>query len=210
MKRASPRFARGCPRNAAPSDLETVSELLAESARWMREHGYNAWAPSGFPGYRIRPGLEERTVWLLYEGARSIGTLALDRHPDPEFTASEAVEGGVSKLVNDALIVHRMAVRRDLAGRGLGPLLLDWSSDHAHRSGYSSILLNCARNAHPLQRFYAKAGFHQVATVTSTGRKSGSLWQRPAEPQPHIWARLKEHDDIDSDDQSSAVNGGKS
>ena len=121
-------------------------------------------------------------MWLLYDNSRPIATLALDRHPDPEFTASEAVKTGTSKLVDDALIVHRMAVRRDLAGRRTGVLLLDWACDRAHRTGYRRLLLNVARNAQPLQRYYAKAGFHHLVTVTSTGRKSGSPWERLAKP----------------------------
>lgn len=165
-------------RRATPPDLPVVLGLLAESARWMHERGFNAWPPDGFPAGRIRPGVAEGTVWLMEDGTtrQPVGTLALDTHGDPEFTAA-----GLDPGYEHALIVHRMATCRRADRRGLGSLLLDWAVDRTARHGLSQVWLNVARNALPLQAWYSKHGFTHMTTVTATGRKSGSLWRRPAE-----------------------------
>jgi GNAT superfamily N-acetyltransferase len=185
-------------RRATTADLQVVLDLLAQSARWMHEQGWDAWPPGGFPAERITPGLEEGTVWLMLMGGQPVGTLALDQHPDPEFEAAEAVAAGVTDLLPMALIGHRMAVARDLAGQGLGSVMLRWSIDFAYRQGLPWRLTNVARRAVPLQQFYAREGFKPLATVTSTRtadgkpRKSGSLWGRTTTPEtsPHVPAVL--------------------
>jgi GNAT superfamily N-acetyltransferase len=170
-------------RRAGPGDLAAVSGLLAQSGTWMNDRGYDAWPADGFPDHRLTPGLVEGTVWLVYDGARPVGTLALDAHPDPEFTAPEADAVGVPALLSDALVLHRLAVDRDRAGEGIGPWMLGWACDHAARTGRKWVVLNCARNAVRLQQFYARHGFRFLVTVTSTGRKSGSLWYALARPR---------------------------
>lgn len=167
-------------RRATPGDLMAVLGLLAASAAWMHARGWNAWAPGGFPPERITPGIAEGTVWLAAEGERPVATLALDRHPDPEFSGDQALSLGVGDYLPDAWVLHRLAVSRARAGQGIGPLLLDWAADRTRRDGGPWLLVNMARNAEPLHRWYAAHGFKHIATITETPRKSGTLCTRPA------------------------------
>lgn len=167
-------------RRATPGDLPEVSGLLGDGAAWMRERGYDAWPEGGFPDHRLTPGLAEGTIWLLHHDHRPVGTMAVDDHPDPEFTERP---GGYDPTF--ALIVHRMAVHRDHRHRGLGPVLLDWARDHAHRAGRRELWLNCNRKGEPLQRFYLRCGFVHMGTVDA-GRKSGWLARTIARPMPGL------------------------
>lgn len=180
-------------RRATMADLPTVSGLLAASAEWMHaERGGDAWRREGFPDHRLTPGLVEATIWLLHDGDQPVATFALDHHPDPEFTAPEAVKAGITARLPDGMVLHRLAVDRARAGQGIGPLLLDWAVDYVHRAGHGWLFLNSGRHAYGLHAFYRRNGFEPLVTVASTGRKSGALWQRPARPVPGIADRITE------------------
>lgn len=172
-------------RQAWRGELPVISGLIRESARWMHSRGWDAWPPDGLPDYRLTPGIAAGTVWLLWDGPTPIATFALDRDLDPEFTAAGYRPGA-------ALNLHRMAVTRERAGKGIGPLVLDWVTDRTARAELPYVWANINRRAVPLQNWYARHGFNHMGTVTSTGRKSGSLWCRPAERQPQVWEQIRE------------------
>ncbi|MFF4777532.1 GNAT family N-acetyltransferase [Microtetraspora fusca] len=171
-------------RQAAPADVESVADLITGSARWMHARGWDAWPRDGFPVERLMLDIKDQTTWLLEDSGKAIGTLVLDTRPDEEFIAAGL--GVAGEPVTRALLVHKMAVDRRRAGIGLGGLLLDWACDRAAQQGRDAVWLNVARRAASLQNWYAWQGFDCMTVVTSTGRPSGSLWTRPARPQPHL------------------------
>lgn len=182
---------------AFTGDLPAVRDLLAQSARWMHSRGWTAWPAAGFPDERIISGLEAGEVWLLLDRGRPVGTLTLDQNPEREFTAAEAVEAGVDRLLQTAWIGHRLAVDRSNPGV-YGSLLVEWSLDWTHRHGGTWRLTNVARRAEPLQAWYRKQGFAHLATVTSTRtdagapRQSGYLMGQLARAVPGIGERVTE------------------
>jgi GNAT superfamily N-acetyltransferase len=179
-------------RPAQPTDLRVVSGLLRDAARWMHSRGWDAWPADGFPDHRLTPGLEEGTVWLMFMGDHAVATMALDQHHDPEFTAPEALEAGVGELLADAWTSHRLAVVPPWRGCGLGQAMLTWGTDRVARMGGTHQLANVNRRAVPLQKWYQRQGFDHLVTVTSTPRKSGSLWARPATRNPDVRGLVQE------------------
>jgi GNAT superfamily N-acetyltransferase len=180
-------------RRATPQDLPDVLAILASAARWMHAAGWTAWRPEGFPAERITPGIDEGTVWVLTTREQvPLATIALDRHPDPEYTAPEALAVGVGDYLDEGWFGHRLARWQSAGRRGLGTLLVSWSVDWTYRQGGKYRLLNTARDAKPLQAFYQSLGFRHLAEVHSTGRRSGSLWVRDAEEVPAVHERITE------------------
>jgi ribosomal protein S18 acetylase RimI-like enzyme len=185
-------------RNATPDDLPGVLALLAETAGWLHTRGIRQWPADGFPAARIEPLIAEGTMYVLddedahLEGEIRVpaATLALDGHADPEFwRRADHPESG--------LYVHKLAVKRDFAGFGLGGTLLDWAALRVAATGRRWLRLDCSKNNPGLQGYYRKLGFRHVRTVDLPHRASGALFQRAADlaspALPHARRRRSAH-----------------
>ncbi|GII55159.1 hypothetical protein Pth03_35480 [Planotetraspora thailandica] len=162
-------------RRARPADLPTVLTLLAEAARWLNAADVRQWPAGGFPASKIEPLVEQGVMYLLDDGIDPVpaATMAVDGHADPEFWTAPDRPG-------DALYVHKLAVSRAYAGRGLGGALLGWACGLAAAEGLPWLRLDCAKDNPRLQAFYRKHGFRHVRTVDLPHRASGALFERPA------------------------------
>lgn len=165
-------------RTATPADLPGVLGLLADAAGWLNGRGIRQWPAAGFPAARIEPLIDAGTLFVLdgaEDGGRGLvpaATLALDGHADPEFwTPADHPES--------ALYVHKLAVGRPFAGRGLGETLLDWAALRVAAVGLGWLRLDCSKDNPALQGYYRRVGFHHVRTVDLPHRASGALFQRP-------------------------------
>jgi GNAT superfamily N-acetyltransferase len=59
----------------------------------------------------------------------------------------------------DAGYVHRLAVRRDHAGRGMGVRLLDWADEQVRARGRSWLRIDVVSGNLSLRRYYEAVGF---------------------------------------------------
>ncbi|GIH95271.1 hypothetical protein ACFFMN_23210 [Planobispora siamensis] len=197
MTGKTPAPTRYSVRPASRADLRTVADLLAASARWMHGRGYDAWPPDGFPDERILLDIDAGTCWIVHDRQmkRDVATFVLDSRPDMEFIAAGLAQPDMP--VTEALILHRMAVARDLAGTGISTLILDWATDRTARASRDWLWINVARRARPLQAWYVLHGFDYITTVTMddprTGlpRKSGTLMRRAATEQRDVHRQIR-------------------
>ncbi|ADG87774.1 hypothetical protein TBS_00290 [Thermobispora bispora] len=162
-------------RRADLDDLPGVLRLLAETAGWLHSLGVRQWPAGGFPAARIRPLIEAGTMYLVVDGDAETpaATITVDDHADPEFW-------GPADRPGDALYVHKLAVSRAHAGRGLGEALLGWAGLQAAAAGRRWLRLDCAKHNTRLQAYYRRLGFRHVRTVDLPHRASGALFERPA------------------------------
>ncbi|MFF4773443.1 GNAT family N-acetyltransferase [Microtetraspora fusca] len=160
-------------RRAVPDDLPAVLSLLADAARWLDSQGVRQWPADGFPASRIEPLIEVGAMFVLDDGRGTAATVALDGHADPEFW-------GRDDRPDTARYVHKLAVSRAYAGKGLGEALLDWAGLRAAADGRRWLRLDCSKDNLRLQRYYAELGFRHVRTVDLAHRASGALFERPA------------------------------
>ena len=160
-------------RPAAVEDLETVQSILAEASTWLASRGIAQW-PTGFrkerSRRRIEQGIEQGTVLLSFVQGEPVATITLDGWADPEFWDAS----------DNAGYVHRLAVRRSWAGRGIGEALLDWAGQRVAERGGRWLRLDCMRDNKRLHAYYRRLGFEHVRDVELGHRISGSLFQRPA------------------------------
>ena len=79
----------------------------------------------------------------------------------------------------EALYVHRLAVARRFAGRGLSMIMLEWSVREAKRLGRDYLRLDCEPRA-KLLTLYQRAGFTPVdAAPIQVGRHFVVRHERP-------------------------------
>jgi protein-tyrosine phosphatase len=147
-------------RLAGEEDLSAVLAILTDASGWERSHGIEDPWPFPFPADRVAPGLSRREVFLAYsESEAPIATVSLSWE-DPRFWGERPPDAGY---------VHRLAVRPDHLGRGIGRTLLEWASERIHDSGRQFLRLDCLARNDRLCRYYRDAGFEARGTVVVDG-----------------------------------------
>ncbi|SDH65759.1 Acetyltransferase (GNAT) family protein [Actinokineospora alba] len=166
-------------RVAVPGELNIVLDLMGEAASWLKSIGVDQWQ-GPFRVERIADGIAAGRVWFA-EGKRGVdrevvGTITVDEFADMDFW-TEADD------LDSALYVHRMAVRREDAGRGIGAFMLEWAAKLGRDHGKSRLRLDANRDNTSLQRYYQRLGWQHVRTVYRSWRPSGALFELPLGPR---------------------------
>jgi ribosomal protein S18 acetylase RimI-like enzyme len=160
---------------AAEADLDVVVDILAEAAIWLRdERGIShQWSPD-VPREAFARAARDGELHLIYSGPDVIGTVRIQR-------ADEGVWGPDD---GRALYCHSLAIRRHLAGQGLGGAALDAIQELGAAAGRPVLRLDCMAASHGLRRYYEGLGFTGRGEVTHRD-EHGAPWtcmryERPA------------------------------
>ncbi len=124
-------------------------ELLAQAAQWTAARGFPNW-PRRFAPDRIAVSAAKRELFVAEFDGVVVATLTLQWH-DPRFWGDVGAER--------AGYVHRLAVRRSCAGRGLGYQLLNWADEQVQAKGGTWLRLDVATDNGRLRRHYDAARF---------------------------------------------------
>jgi ribosomal protein S18 acetylase RimI-like enzyme len=135
-------------RPAEPHDIEPVTELLSEAAAWTAALGFPNW-PVPFPRHVVASALARGQLYVAEDGSGIIAALALQW--------SDEFFWGVQP--DDAGYVHRLVVRRDRAGTGIGAALVDWASERVREAGRVCLRLDASADNLPLGSYYERLGF---------------------------------------------------
>jgi GNAT superfamily N-acetyltransferase len=99
---------------------------------------------------RLRKDLASRSLYLVWRDDRPVATFSL-LESDPMYWPSAG---------DDALYLHRFAVRRDAAGAGRRAV--EWAVEEAQRRGRDYIRLDCLAENPGIRRYYESCGFAAV------------------------------------------------
>jgi GNAT superfamily N-acetyltransferase len=137
-------------KHAALADLFTVSSILKEAADWLRATGRAMWRDDELNPDRIQQDVEAGLFHLAhYEGERA-GTIKFQLE-DSRFWPDLPE--------NDAAYVHRIAVRRQFATKGVSAKMLEWAANHTASLGRSYLRLDCEADRQALRAIYERFGF---------------------------------------------------
>ena len=151
---------------AGIEDLDEVVAILSEAARWLLARGIVQW-PDPFPPELIAPGVERDEVYLAQIDGKPAATVTL-QWEDPAFCGERPPDAGY---------VHRLAVRREYAGRGLGSVLLDWAEGEVRAEGRSFVRLDCMRDNPVVRGYYEALGFERRGE-RDMGSWAAALYER--------------------------------
>lgn len=138
-------------RAAGVEDVELIHTILLEAEGWLADRGMPMWDPEELDPRRLRDDVVAGMHHLALVGGTPAGTIRYqleDLEYWPELRGSD----------EDAY-VHRLAVRRSHAGRGVGAALLDWAAAHAAAMGRAYLRLDCDHHRTRLRAFYERNGF---------------------------------------------------
>ncbi|MEV6131971.1 GNAT family N-acetyltransferase [Streptomyces violaceusniger] len=169
-------------RQATEEDLPIIVELWGHAASWLRNRGIDQWQYAPHED-RIKANIAAGECWIVEVDQAPIATITVDEHADSDFWNQE-------EAAEPALYVHRMVVRRDVAGLEIGSAMLDWASQRAADQGKTWLRLDAWRSNGDLLSYYSNRGFTHVRTVDAEGRQSGALFQRPAGQERDVGPKL--------------------
>jgi GNAT superfamily N-acetyltransferase len=156
-------------RPAAQAEAETVARLIDDATLWVTELGFPQW-PFPFPREEVAAAIDRNEVYVAEVDGVPVATVTI-LLDDPVYWGERPP---------DALYVHKLAVRRDHAGRGIGAALVEWAAARAGDSGRSFVRLDCLRNDPGIRAYYERLGFEHCGDFDDEARGLLlSLYERP-------------------------------
>lgn len=161
-------------RPVPPGELGAVFDLLEEISRWEEEIGLPHPWPRPFPRERMTEAASRGEVHAIEdERGTMLGTITLQWEDRPYW----------GERPPDSGYVHRLAVRRPYAGRGIGRQALEWAETETRRRGRRYLRLDCLVESPRLHEYYMAAGFAPVGEVSVGGLRC-RLYERRLGPPP--------------------------
>jgi ribosomal protein S18 acetylase RimI-like enzyme len=155
-------------RPAERNDVDAVVDLLSEAAAWTAAIGFANW-PVPFPRNIVASALARAQLYVAEDGSGIIAALTLQW--------SDEFFWGVQP--DDAGYVHRLVVRRDRAGTGIGAALVDWAAERVREAGRVRLRLDASADNLPLGSYYERLGFtyRGVREGEHIERDGGRRWK---------------------------------
>ncbi|TDQ08329.1 GNAT family N-acetyltransferase [Pedobacter metabolipauper] len=152
-------------REANPSDTEVIWDILQEAILRRKNDGSNQWQ-DGYPNRDILGAdIENDAGYVLTEGEKVIGYCAVLVNDEPEYTNI------VGKWLShgDFLVVHRIVVAGDYAGKGLARQILFEVENLALAKNIFSIKVDTNFDNIAMIKTFEKLGYVYCGEVTFRG-----------------------------------------
>lgn len=137
-------------RQATATDLNMVSSILVEAETWVSARGTPMWMQDELSPERLASDVRDGLFFLAEWDGTPAGTIKFQLS-DLEFWP-DAAEG-------ESAYIHRLAVRRQFAGRGVSTALMSWAAERAASLGRPLLRLDCDAGRAKLRALYERVGF---------------------------------------------------
>jgi ribosomal protein S18 acetylase RimI-like enzyme len=154
-------------RPATAEELPLVASILDEATAYVATKGYPQW-PTPFPVEEIAPACAAQELFVVEEDAEVAAVFVLV-WDDPRFWGERPP---------DAAYLHKLAVRRRFAHRGLGVAIVRWAEDQARAAGRPYLRLDCLRDNPWIRSFYEGLGFEPRGELELVGW-TAALYEKP-------------------------------
>jgi GNAT superfamily N-acetyltransferase len=150
-----------------PEGLPVVSEILLEAAAWLESIRSPLWKASDLTPVSLKVEVEQGLFFLARCDGEDAGVFSLQE--EDEIYWSDADHQGT-------LYLHKLAVRRNFAKRGVSSFMLEQAIQFARDRGKKFLRLDCDAHRPELNRLYRDFGFTYVDEVRLKGY-TGSRYQ---------------------------------
>jgi GNAT superfamily N-acetyltransferase len=137
-------------RQATPDDTQLISDILLEAARWLRREGMPMWRDDELLPERLSEDVAAGSFFIGEIASEAVATIRF-QCIDPAFWPDVPAD--------ESAFVHRIAVRRRLAGCGVSAALLRWAAERAQALGRRYLRLDCEASRPRLRAVYERFGF---------------------------------------------------
>lgn len=134
---------------ANPNQGAEVSDTLQEVAVWLENKGLKMWEANELAPADVENQVKNGMFWLAKIGDEFAGCVRFQ---------TEDNEYWDDVPHTDSAFVHRVAVKRNFAGKGVAIAMLDWAKSHAKLLNKRYLRLDCDQRE-KLVEFYEGQGF---------------------------------------------------
>ena len=154
---------------ASSEDTPILLDILTDATHQKLNRGDMSWGPSGWTEEEVRDVMTESTVYLVRQNDQIIGTVSLQWDDEEVWGPQPPVAG----------YLHRLAIKDEFRGQGLGEQIVDWSAARAAENGRSSLRLDCEESNEDLCNYYKGLGFTKVGSQILNEFYTAALFERP-------------------------------
>lgn len=135
---------------ATVSDLNAVSAILTEAAEWLLTKGGTFWLGDEIAEDRIHHDIQAGSFYIAHRDGYPAGVFKLQQEDILFWPDAEPQE---------ALYIHRVAVRRKHAGQGVSSAIIQYAKEQSIAQGRRYLRLDCLASRSKLCAIYEKEGF---------------------------------------------------
>ena len=152
-------------KQAKADEIDTACKMLYDAALWLQGKQIDYWQnwlnPSKEHIAWIARGFENREFYFAYDEKNTIAGMYRLQFEDEFFWG---------KNNDKAAYIHSFTTRRDMAGKGIGKLILDVIEKQSKSSGIVYLRLDCSPEIAGLCKYYESYGFVRVKEVVVYGQ----------------------------------------
>jgi ribosomal protein S18 acetylase RimI-like enzyme len=153
---------------AANADRDTALAILLDAARRQARHRTSAWGADEL-AETVDRALLHGELYLARRSGVAVGAFVLQW--------ADSFHWG--ERADDAGYVHKLAVREDAAGGGVGRQILRWAEERVRGAGRDFVRLDCDADNPRLNAYYRDAGFVLQGTLLRADGLRMNLYEKP-------------------------------
>lgn len=138
-------------RQASNNDIPFIEDILLDAVTFLRKAGLeNQWNEINIKWDSLSKDYKIDDFYIDYEDNIPVACMALtdyDKKYWPEIAKGKSI------------YLHKLAVKREFAGRGYSKDLINFAKDLSHEKGINSIRLDCNFYREKLRSVYENEGF---------------------------------------------------
>lgn len=155
---------------AHPSDAPMIASVLQDAARWLADGGRALWSGADIGHERVLQDTSAGLFHVARDGEQVVGVMKFeleDTYFWPEI------------LPGTSAFIHKLAIRRAWAKKGVSIELLTYARARAQQLERAYLRLDCVADRQGLRKLYEDFGF-TLHSVVQKGATSFARYEIPA------------------------------
>lgn len=140
-------------------DLDRVENIIISAKADMNARGLEFWDDIYPTRETFRHDIAEKALHGAYD-EELMGVMTLNEEQEPEYSAL------LWQYDGPALVVHRLVIHPDHAGKGIATKLMQYAEEFAAKNGYNAIRLDSYCDNARANKMYHTLGYEKAGTVT--------------------------------------------
>lgn len=155
-------------KQAGEDIIPIIEEILLDAVNWMSASGLqNQWNESNVKWSNLSKSYKINNFFIAYQNGLPAACMALTDYDPPYWP--DIPKG-------ESLYLHKVAVKREFAGKGFAKELIDFSKKLAIRYCINAVRLNCNQHRNKLRAVYENEGFICVEEKTFFEKHDTALY----------------------------------
>lgn len=149
-------------RKSTKEDLKDIMAIIRDAQAYFKNNNIDQWQ-NGYPNEdSILSDIESKESYVLVDDNEIIGTAYLSFAGESDY---DVIYEGKWLSHEDYAVVHRIAVKNDLKGKGIAGEIFKAIEKICLERGIHDIKIDTHRDNKSMQRFLEKQGFTRCGVV---------------------------------------------